>query len=365
MARVQARHRHPGCGSAAGTRGGEEADLATRSGTVGGGGQESGVGIRRSHRSHRVALGAFREAAGGESKMISINKLWRKFGRHEALRDLSFCVPEGSAFALIGANGAGKTTTIKVLMNILEPTRGKAEVLGVDSRKISRRELCQIGYVSENQDMPEKLTVEEFLAYLRPFYPTWDTALEKSILSELRLPLERKIGDLSHGMRMKMSLACALPFRPKLLVLDEPFSGLDPLVRDEFMEGLLRQAGEMTVLISTHELGEIDGVATHVAFLDEGKLLFEESLDELVGRFREVRVTLEREAPAPAQPPKDWLHVRVMGNVLAFVDTRFKEESLGASVESVLDGVRRVEAQPMGLRSIFTTLARATRDATV
>src|SRR5947207_2264172 len=232
MARVQARHRHPGCGSAAGTRGGEEADLATRSGTVGGGGQESGVGIRRSHRSHRVALGAVGEAAVGESKRILVNKLLKKFGRHEAVRDLSFSVPEGSAFALIGANGAGKSTTIQVLMNILEPTHGTAEVLGVDSRNISPRELGQIGYVSENQDMPEKLTVEEFLAYLRPFYPTWDTALEKSILSELRLPLERKIGDLSHGMRMKMSLACALPFRPKLLVLDEPFSGLDPLVRD-------------------------------------------------------------------------------------------------------------------------------------
>src|SRR5438270_12313520 len=176
MARVQARHRHPGCGSAAGTRGGEEADLATRSGTVGGGGQESGVGIRRSHRSHRVALGAVREAAGGESKMIRVNKLWKKFGRHEAVRDLSFSVPEGSAFALIGANGAGKTTTIKVLMNILEPTHGSATMLGVDSRKISPRELSQIGYVSENQDMPERLTVAQYLDYLRPFYPGWTKA---------------------------------------------------------------------------------------------------------------------------------------------------------------------------------------------
>ena len=300
--------------------------------------------------------------------MISINKLWRKFGRHEAVRDLSFCVPEGSAFALIGANGAGKTTTIKVLMNILEPTRGKAEVLGVDSRKISRRELCQIGYVSENQDMPEKLTVEEFLAYLRPFYPTWDTALEKSILSELRLPLERKIGDLSHGMRMKMSLACALPFRPKLLVLDEPFSGLDPLVRDEFMEGLLQQAGEMTILISSHELGEIDGVATHVAFLDEGRLLFEESMSDLVARFREVHVTLERngtqnrnELVAPAFP-KCWLRVRTVGNVLSFVDTQFSEGDVGERLRALVGNVRTVDAQPMALRSIFTTLARAARE---
>src|ERR1700704_4369679 len=82
---------------------------------------------------------------------------------------------------------------------------------------------------------------------------------------------------------------------------------------------------EMTILISSHELGEIDGVATHVAFIDEGKLLFEESMSDLIGRFREVHVTLEREASAPSQPPHEWFHVRTMGNVLAFVDTRFSE----------------------------------------
>ncbi|PYT67416.1 MAG: ABC transporter ATP-binding protein [Acidobacteria bacterium] len=300
--------------------------------------------------------------------MISINELSKKFGRHEAVRGLSFSVPEGSAFALIGANGAGKTTTIKVLMNIVEPTRGTVEVLGVDSRKISPRELGQIGYVSENQDMPQKLTVEEFLAYLRPFYPTWDKELEKSILSQLRLPLDRKICDLSHGMRMKMSLACALPFRPKLLVLDEPFSGLDPLVRDEFMEGLLQQAGEMTILISSHELGEIDGVATHVAFLDEGRLLFEESMSDLVARFREVHVTLERNGSqnrdelVAAPFPKCWLRVRSVGNVLSFVDTQFSEGNVGERLRALVGNVRTVDAQPMALRSIFTTLARAARE---
>jgi ABC-2 type transport system ATP-binding protein len=225
--------------------------------------------------------------------------------------------------------------------------------------------LSRIGYVSENQDMPEGLTVAQYLDYLRPFYPHWDRDLETTIRRDLRLPPERKIRDLSHGMRMKMSLACALPFRPQLLVLDEPFSGLDPLVRDEFMEGLLRQAGEMTVLVSSHELSEIDGVATHVAFLDEGRLLFEESMSDLIDRFREVHVTLEREAHTPDQVPQNWLHVRAMGNVLAFVDSRFKEEKLGERIASLLSGVRRVDAQPMGLRSIFTTLARATRDAVV
>src|SRR5580700_1526169 len=274
-------------------------------------------------------MGQARNASGGRPQMIGVRNLWKKFGRFDTLRGLSFDAPEGSAFALIGANGAGKTTTIKVLMNILEPTNGRATLLGVDSRKMSPRELAQIGYVSENQDMPSRLTVEEYVAYLRPFYPTWDRDLEASIARQLRLPLERKIGDLSHGMRMKMALMCALPYRPKLLILDEPFSGLDPLVRDEFMEGLLEQAGEMTILISSHELGEIDGVATHVAFIDEGKLLFEESMNDLIGRFRQVQVTLEREASAPSRLPPDWLQVRTMGNVLEFVDARFSEEALG------------------------------------
>jgi ABC-type multidrug transport system ATPase subunit len=294
--------------------------------------------------------------------MIRVEDLWKKFGRFDALRGLSFDVPVGSAFALIGANGAGKTTTIKVLMNILEATHGSATLLGVDSRKISPRELRQIGYVSENQDMPSRLTVEEYVAYLRPFYPTWDRQLEASIARQLRLPLERKIGDLSHGMRMKMALMCALPYRPKLLILDEPFSGLDPLVRDEFMEGLLEQAGEMTILISSHELGEIDGVATHVAFLDEGKLLFQESMSELTGRFREVHVTLEIEAAQPAQVPTEWIEMRALGNVLTFVDTRFDESGLGERIRARIEGVRGIDAHPMALRSIFTTLARAARD---
>jgi ABC-2 type transport system ATP-binding protein len=293
--------------------------------------------------------------------MIRADNLWKKFGRHEALRGLTFSVPEGSAYALIGANGAGKTTTIRILMNILEAERGGATLLGVDSRRLSPRELAQVGYVSENQDMPSRLTVAEYLDYLRPFYPTWDTALEASIRGRLRLPATRRIGDLSHGMRMKMSLACALPFRPKLLILDEPFSGLDPLVRDEFMEGLLQQAGEMTVLISSHELNEIEGVATHMAFLDEGRLLFEESMSDLTARFREVHVTLDREASSPGRVPKEWLNVRTIGNVLMFVDSRFSEDGLRAGIGSLNGSVRNVDTQPMALRSIFTALARAAR----
>ncbi len=146
--------------------------------------------------------------------MIYVRNLWKCFRGHDAVRGISFSVPEGSAYALIGANGTGKTTTLKILMNILEPTSGNATVLGIDSRKISPRELNRIGYVSENQQMPERLTVEEYFGYLRPFYERWDRTLESSPRAQLRLPPARRIGDLSHGMRMKMALPARCPFVP-------------------------------------------------------------------------------------------------------------------------------------------------------
>src|ERR1700733_7781851 len=106
--------------------------------------------------------------------IIQTDNVWKSYGRFDALRGLSIAVPEGSAFALIGANGAGKSTTIKTLMNIISPSQGSATILGVDSRKMSPKELAQIGYVSENQEMPRRMTVGGYIVYLRPFYPTWD-----------------------------------------------------------------------------------------------------------------------------------------------------------------------------------------------
>ncbi|MEO8313151.1 MAG: ABC transporter ATP-binding protein [Pseudomonadota bacterium] len=290
--------------------------------------------------------------------IIEAHDLRKVYGRSDALRGLTFSVPEGSAFALIGANGAGKTTTIKVLMNILTASSGRASVFGVDSRALSPQEMAQIGYVSENQDMPGRMSVSQYLAYLRPFYPTWDSSLEKTVLNQLRLPSETKIGHLSHGMRLKLCLACALPFRPRLLVLDEPFSGLDPLVRDEFMEGLLGQIGPTTTLIASHELADIEGLVTHVAFLDAGRLVFQESMDELTGRLREVRVTLRREARIPQLLPGTWLQMRAMGCVLSFVETRFVEGELQRQIFKAMPGVLDIDVRPINLRSIFIALAR-------
>lgn len=295
--------------------------------------------------------------------MIRTENLRKRFRGHDAVRGISFQVPEGSAYALIGSNGAGKTTTLKILMNILAPSSGSAVVLGIDSRRISHRELNRIGYVSENQQMPERLTVDEYFAYLRPFYVRWDRQLESSLRARLRLPALRPIGELSHGMRMKMALACALPFRPELLILDEPFSGLDPLVRDEFMDGVLGQAGETTILISTHELGEVEGVATHVAFLEEGQLLFDEPMDQLQKRFRAVHVLFDHAARLPQVPSPDWLQLSASGNTLDFIDSHFSEQRSQEELTCLFGGIRAIESEPVPLRTIFTALARAVRNA--
>jgi ABC-2 type transport system ATP-binding protein len=179
---------------------------------------------------------------------------------------------------------------------------------------------------------------------------------------DLQLPPTRKIQDLSHGMRMKMALVCALPFHPRLLILDEPFAGLDPLVRDELIAGLLQQAGELTILISSHELGEIEGVATDVGFLHAGRLMFQEPMSQLTGRCREVYVTLDSPARLPDSLPAHWLQARTVGNVLMFVETEFSDKRLGELVRLRCAGVRQIDAKPMSLRSIFTTLAPAARD---
>ena len=220
------------------------------------------------------------------AQIIETTDLAKTYGHFGALRGLDLSVPEGSVFAVLGASGAGKTTLIKILVNIIEPSRGTARILGVDSCAIDPDTLANIGYVSESQAMPARLRLADFFAYLRPCYARWDEALESELRAQFALPADRRIGELSHGMRLKMALACALCFRPRLLVLDEPLSGLDALARDEIIAGFMGQAGGTTILISSHELDEVQRFATHVAFLHEGVLLFQGSMQSLADHAR-------------------------------------------------------------------------------
>ena len=293
---------------------------------------------------------------------IEIRQLTRRYGRLEAVHDLSLDVPGGSICALLGPNGAGKTTTLKVLLNLLPPTRGEARVLGVDSRKLSPSELRQIGYVSESQQQPDWMTVRQFLDYCRPFYPTWDTALEKTLLARFDLPPERKLKHLSRGMRVKAILLSVLAFRPKVLVLDEPFSGLDPVVREDVTSGLLEtaQAGDWTVLLASHDIEEVERLADRVALLEAGQVWLDETVDSLLKRFRRVEVDLQ-EGPAQMDAvPETWLKFERAGNRVTFVDSRYRREATEPACRARFPEAA-VTARPMTLREIYIALARRGR----
>ena len=295
--------------------------------------------------------------------IIETHNLTRRFGRTEAVHALDLAVPAGSVFALLGPNGAGKSTTIKVLMNLLRPTAGDARVLGVDSRRLGPREREQIGYVSENQQLPVWMTLRQYLDYCRPFYPRWDRDLEQTLLARFDLPEDRKLAHLSRGMLMKAALLSSLAYRPKLLVLDEPFSGLDPLVRDEFVRGVLEvsELGEWSVFISSHEIEEVERLCDWIAVLDEGRLQFAESTEALLGRFRRVEVTLQGGAARLEAPPPDWLEMERTGDLVRFVATQYEPEATERACRERFPA-GSVAVNAMTLREIFITLARAGRN---
>jgi ABC-2 type transport system ATP-binding protein len=286
--------------------------------------------------------------------------LTRCFGRVAAVDDLSLRVPTGSIFALVGPNGAGKTTTIKVVMNLMRPTRGRATVLGVDSQHLDAATLQRIGYVSENQKLPDHLSPAALLEYCRPFYPTWDDGLARRLQDTLNLPMTSRLRTLSRGTRMKAALLSSLAYRPELLVLDEPFSGLDPLVRDELIQALLELSGDRdrpwTVFISSHDIEEVERLADSVAFLDNGRIVFAEPVARLLERFRLVEVIAPDDtALAPPSEPA-WIPQGMAGRTLRFVDTHH-DDAAGTRIATRYPNAE-IRMQHMTLREIFVVHAR-------
>jgi ABC-2 type transport system ATP-binding protein len=289
---------------------------------------------------------------------IQTQGLTKRYRSLSALNNLNLEVQPGAIYALVGPNGAGKTTAIKILMNLISATSGKAQVLGMDSKLIRGQAFTQIGYVSENQEIPEWMKVGALLRYLENFYPTWDRALETALLKQFELPPHRKIKTLSRGMKMKLALASALAFHPKILILDEPFGGLDPLVRDQLIEGLLDQANETTVFLSSHDLAEIESFASHIGYLEEGNLRFSEEMTSLTARFRDVELTIDGPASLPDQLPANWLQAKPSANVIRFVESQYESEKTMAEIKRVFGEVKDISIRPMGLRAIFLAMAR-------
>jgi ABC-2 type transport system ATP-binding protein len=236
------------------------------------------------------------------SQVVEIHGLTRRFGAKVALADVELTLPAGAVLGLVGENGAGKTTLIKHILGLLKAQRGSVRVFGRDPGADPVGVLSRIGYLSEDADLPGWMRVGELMRYAQAFYPTWDEGYAEQLREEFGLDAAVPIRDLSKGQRARAGLVVALAYRPDLLVLDEPSSGLDPIVRRDILAAVVRTIADegRTVLFSSHLLGEVEQIADRVAMIQSGRVLFSDMLDDI--KEAHCRVTLRFRAPRAAPP---------------------------------------------------------------
>jgi ABC-2 type transport system ATP-binding protein len=215
--------------------------------------------------------------------VIDVSELTRRFGTKTALAAVSLSLPRGAVYGLVGANGAGKTTLIKHILGLLRAESGSVRVFGLDPVADPVAVLSRIGYLSEENDLPGWMRVDELIRYSRAFFPAWDEAYAEELRRAFALESSAKIRTLSKGQKARAGLLIALAHRPELLVLDEPSSGLDPIVRRDILGAVIRTIADegRTVLFSSHLLEEVEQVADHVTMINHGKIVLSASLDAI------------------------------------------------------------------------------------
>lgn len=215
--------------------------------------------------------------------VIAVTELTRRFGNKTALAGVSLSLPRGAVYGLVGANGAGKTTLIRHLLGLLRAEAGAVRVFGLDPVQDPVAVLSRIGYLSEENDLPGWMRVDELLRYTRAFYPAWDDAYAEELRGTFALDPAAKIRNLSKGEKARAGLLVALAHRPELLILDEPSSGLDPIARRDILGAVIRTIAHegRTVLFSSHLLDEVEEVADHVTMISHGRVVLSGSLDDI------------------------------------------------------------------------------------
>ncbi|MBF5043311.1 ABC transporter ATP-binding protein [Aggregicoccus sp. 17bor-14] len=224
---------------------------------------------------------------------VTTHGLSKRYGAETALEGVELRVPEGAVYVLVGVNGAGKSTTLKVLMNLERPDAGHARVLGLDTALQGPQVRAQVGYVPEHHAQAYGwMTCSRLLQHAAAYYPAWEPAYAERLSEAFGLKLQRKVSALSKGETRRLQLVLALAHRPRVLLLDEPTDGLDPVVRKRTLALLAEHLADTptTVLVSTHHLHEVESLADHMGVLRDGRLVVQQSRDELQRTVRRYRV---------------------------------------------------------------------------
>ena len=216
-------------------------------------------------------------------ELSNVCKSYRDF----SLKDVTFSLPRGSIMGFIGENGAGKTTTIKAILNLISIEQGEIAILGHDHKQEERAAKEEVGVVFDEGYFHGTLRPREIGSIMKNIYKSWDSVYYAELLRKFSLSANKPFKDFSKGMRMKLSIATALAHHPRLLILDEATSGLDPMMRSEILDMLLEfiQDEEHSVLLSSHITSDLEKVADYITFIHQGRIIFSESKDDLLDRY--------------------------------------------------------------------------------
>jgi ABC-2 type transport system ATP-binding protein len=263
--------------------------------------------------------------------VIEVTHLVHKYGRTEAVNDLSLRVARGQCYGFFGRNGAGKTTTIKCLLNLLRPASGSVRVFGLDPARDEVGVKSRLAYVPDYVAFYPWMTVRNVLDYLASFRPRWNRRTEGELLGQFRLDPTQKARALSRGQKTQLALTAAICAEPELLVLDEPTSGLDPIVRREFIQtviGAYQEAdpGNRTVFVSTHLISEFEGLIDEFTIIDGGRAALTLGADEARARYKRIRARFSTAAPTVDFPEAK--HIRREGRELELTVNGHSEEIL-------------------------------------
>ncbi len=298
--------------------------------------------------------------ASASTPAVAMDGLSKQYRHQTAVANLTLEIPRGTIFGLIGPNGAGKSTTIKMLMGMLRPSAGSVHVLGLDplADPVDLRQ--RVGYVPETQQIYRWMRVEQVIGFCRAFYATWNDDTCATMLKLFRLDPRKRVKHVSKGMLGKLALLLAVAHEPELLILDEPMAGLDPIAREEVLDGVLRTVcrGEQTVLFSSHTLDDVQRLADTIGFLYEGRLLLHDQLDHLLDSTKRIRATL-LDGVVPQQLPSDVVWQQVTGRQWLITVSRFTPEK--AELVRRQPGVDHVEVLDLGLEELFKDLVKGQR----
>jgi ABC-2 type transport system ATP-binding protein len=244
------------------------------------------------------------DSSSGET-VVDVRHLSRRFGTRAALQDVSLAVRRGCVFGLVGENGAGKSTLLKHLLGLWRAEAGTVRVFGKDPVADPVSVLGHIGYLSEQPELPRWMRVGQLLRYTQAFYPRWDVTYAEQLREQFGLDSDARIRTLSKGQHARLGLIAAEAHRPDLLILDEPSSGLDPIVRRDILEAIIRTVTDegRTVIFSSHLLDEVERVSDHLAMLHQGSLRFSAPLDDIKARHRRISLHFERVQTMPPAVP--------------------------------------------------------------